>query len=353
MTVNAEEQGAVAGAEKGTAAGTAAAPKDQANGRRLSSIGSNLEPVALILVMIVVIAAFSIAKPHTYWALGNLQTILGSQALALVLALALIVPLLAGDYDLSIASTMTFSSMVVAVLNVQHHMNIGLAVLIALALCLVIGIVNAVMAVVLHIDSFIATLGTQTVLLGVVQWMSGDNTVTGTAQSLTNWTISNRFLGVSVMFYYGLGITLLMWLVLEYTPVGRRLLFVGRGQSVARLSGLRVGRIRSWAFIVSALGGGIGGVLYAGSYSSADPTSGASYLLPAFAAAFLGATTISPGRFNPWGTFIAVYFLISGVTGLQLLGADTYVQNLFYGGALVIAVALSILVKRRTASSRV
>lgn len=346
MTVNAEEQGAAAAVGK---ASTAAAPAAM---KRQSNLGFTFERVALILVMIVVVAAFSIAKPQTYFTLGNLQTILGSQALALVLALALVVPLLAGDYDLSIASTMTFSSMTVAVLNVQQHMNIGLAVLIALALSAVVGILNAVLVILLRIDSFIATLGTQTVLLGIVQWMSGDNTVTGTAQSLTNWTISNRFLGVSLMFYYGLGVTLVMWLVLEYTPVGRRLLFIGRGRSVALLSGLPVGRIRAWAFIVSALGGGIGGVLYAGSYSSADPTSGASYLLPAFAAAFLGATTISPGRFNPWGTFIAVYFLISGVTGLQILGANTYVQNLFYGGALVIAVALSIMVKRRTAGAR-
>lgn len=352
MTANAEQQGAATTADKAPAGAAPTTLKDLV-GRHPSRIGFTFERIALILAMILVIIAFSIAKPHTYFALGNLQTILGSQALALVLALGLIVPLLAGDFDLSIASTMTFSSIAIAVLNVQHHMAIGFAVLIALALCVVVGALNAVLVVVARIDSFIATLATQTVLLGIVEWLSGDNTVTGTSASLSNWTITNRFLGVSLMFYYGLGITLAMWLVMEFTPVGRRLLFVGRGRSVARLSGLRVGRIRANAFIVSALGGGLGGVLYVGSYSSADPTSGASYLLPAFAAAFLGATTISPGRFNPWGTFIAVYFLISGVTGLQLLGADTYVQNLFYGGALAIAVTLSMFVKRRSAGARV
>lgn len=80
---------------------------------------------------------------------------------------------------------------------------------------------------------------------------------------------------------------------------------------------------------------------------SADPLSGLTYLLPAFAAAFLGATSINPGRFNAWGSVVAVYFLVSGITGLTILGVDTYVQNLFYGGGLVIAVALSQLVRKR------
>jgi ribose transport system permease protein len=133
-------------------------------------------------------------------------------------------------------------------------------------------------------------------------------------------------------------------------PVGRRLLFVGRGRSVARLSGIHVARLRWGALVVSGLISAFAGVLYAGTLGSADPTSGLSFLLPAFAAAFLGATTIMPGRFNPLGSIAAVYFLVTGITGLQLLGVQTFVQQLFYGGALVLAVALSQLARRRSAS---
>ena len=93
--------------------------------------------------------------------------------------------------------------------------------------------------------------------------------------------------------------------------------------------------------------GAAAGVLYAGTMGAADPTSGLSFLLPSFAAAFLGATAILPGRFNPWGSLVAVYFLVTGITGLTLLGVESYVPNLFQGGALILAVVLSQLVRRR------
>jgi ribose transport system permease protein len=142
---------------------------------------------------------------------------------------------------------------------------------------------------------------------------------------------------------------MIIWYVFEFTPLGRRLLFAGRGRNVARLSGINVDRVRLGALISSGVISALGGVVYAGTTGAADPTSGTQLLLPAFAAVFLGATTIVPGRFNPVGSLVAVFFLVTGITGFQLLGAESYVQNLFYGGALVIAVALSQLARRRQA----
>jgi ribose transport system permease protein len=139
----------------------------------------------------------------------------------------------------------------------------------------------------------------------------------------------------------------LIWYVFTYTAAGQRLLFVGRGREVARLSGIRVDQVRAMTFLVSGVLGGIAGVLFVGTLGAADPNSGLSYLLPAFAAAFLGATSITPGRFNPIGSVIAVYFLVTGITGLSILGISTFVQDLFYGGALVVAVALSQVVRGR------
>jgi ribose transport system permease protein len=162
-----------------------------------------------------------------------------------------------------------------------------------------------------------------------------------------NNVIINRFLGIPAAFYYGLGLCIALWYVFEFTPLGRRLLIVGRGRSVARLSGMRVGRLRLGAFVASGVISAGAGVLYAGSTGGADPSSGTQLLLPAFAAAFLGATTIVPGRFNPWGSFVAIYFLITGITGLQLLGAQSYVQNLLYGGALIVGVVLARLAGQR------
>jgi ribose transport system permease protein len=142
-----------------------------------------------------------------------------------------------------------------------------------------------------------------------------------------------------------------MWLFLEYTTPGRRLLFVGRGRDVARLSGIRVDRVRALALLTSSVIAAVAGVMYSGMTGSADPLSGLQLLLPAFAGAFLGATSIVPGRFNPFGSMIGVYVLTTGILGLTILGIPSFVQNLFYGGGLVLAVVLSQLVRRRQPQS--
>ena len=195
------------------------------------------------------------------------------------------------------------------------------------------------------------TLGSSTFVSGVILWISNSQTISGVSNSLVNVVVVDRFLGIPLAFYYGIALGLVMLYVFEFTPVGRRLLFVGRGRSVSRLSGIRVPRLRWFALAMSGLISSFAGILYAGTLGSADPTSSLSFLLPAFAAAFLGATTIMPGRFNPIGSIAAVYFLVTGITGLQLLGVQTFVQQLFYGGALVLAVALSQLARRRDARS--
>lgn len=321
-----------------------ARPTDPAARRSFSDFA---QKYALIAVWAAVLIAFSVARPDTYFSSGNFQTIFGSQAVLLVLALGLIIPLTTGDFDLSVASCLTFSSMVLAILTVNKDWPLPLAMATVLLLGLLIGLINGGLVVLLGIDSFIVTLGTGTVLNGVVLWISGSNTVSGVPRVLLDWVITKRLLGISLAFWYGLILMIVLWYVFSYTALGRRLLFVGRGRNVSRLSGIAVGRLRWGALAASAVVSALAGILYTGTLGGADPTSGLSFLLPAFAAAFLGATSIQPGRFNPIGTFVSVFFLVSGITGLQLLGVESFVQQLFYGGALVLAVALSQIVRRR------
>ncbi len=310
-----------------------------------------VERYALLAAWGVTCVIFGILRPDTFPTTSNFTTIFGSQAILVVLTLALLLPLTAGDYDLSVAATMTLSAMTLAILNVNKGWPIGWAVVAALAVGLLVGIVNGALVVLLDIDSLIATLGSSTFIAGVVLWISNSQTISGIDERLIDVVVVNRFLGIPLEFYYGLALGLVIFYVFEFMPVGRRLLFVGRGRNVARLSGIRVARLRWGALAASGVVSAFAGVLYAGTLGSADPTSGLSFLLPAFAAAFLGATTIMPGRFNPIGSIAAVYFLVTGITGLQLLGVQTFVQQLFYGGALVLAVALSQLARRRDAPS--
>jgi ribose transport system permease protein len=308
--------------------------------------GEVAQRLALPAAWVLVIALFGTLEPDTFLTTANFQTIFGSEAVLAVLTLGLLFPLTAGDYDLSIASTLSLSAMVVALLDAQHGWPVWWAVLAALAAAAVVGVVNGSLVVLLQVDSFITTLGTGAFLSGVVLWISDSQTIGGVSQGLVDPVIVWDLFGIPLSFFYGLALCGVVAYVFELTPLGRRVLFVGQSRSVSRLSGVRVARVRFGALVASATISGLAGVLYAGTIGGADPSSGASYLLRAFAAAFLGATSIVPGRFNPWGSIIAVYFLGTGVTGLQLLGLASYVQQLFYGGALVFAVALAQLGRR-------
>jgi ribose transport system permease protein len=302
---------------------------------------------ALPVAWLVLIIGFGIANPGVFLTAATFQSMLGSQAVLLVLTLALIVPLTAGDYDLSVAGVLTLSAMMIAILNVQHGWPIWAAIGAALLMALVVGLVNGLVMVFFGIESLIVTLGMGTLLNGITLWASDSATISGISHTLVEFVIVKRFAGISLAFYYAIALCAIIWWLFEYTAIGRRLLFVGRGRSVSKLSGVRVGRVRVGALMASSILAAVAGVLYAGTSGGADPTSGATLLLPAFAAAFLGATSIMPGRFNPWGTAIAVYFLVTGITGLQLMGVQSYVQQLFYGGALLVAVALSQLARGR------
>lgn len=312
--------------------------------------GQTLEALALPIAWVAVVIVFGILKPDTFLTSANLSSILASQAVLVVVTLALIIPLTAGDYDLSVASVVGLSAMLVAILNVDLGWPVGLALLAALGAGLAVGLVNGAVVVLLQIDSLIVTLGMSTFVTGIVLWVSGSNTVSGVSQNLVRPIIVWRLATVPFEFYYALVVAVVVWYVFRYTPMGKRVLVVGRGREVARLSGIRVGTVRWGALACSATVAAFGGILYAGTSGAAGPSSGLELLLPAFAAAFLGATTIQPGRFNAWGTLIAVYFLVTGITGLQLMGAESYVQNLFYGAALVLGVAFSQVVRRRRAA---
>jgi ribose transport system permease protein len=294
---------------------------------------------------VAVIVLFGALEPSTFLTSANFQTIFGSQAVLAIVALALLFPLTAGDYDLSIAAVVSLAAMVTAVLNVNEGWPLAPAVIVAVAAGALVGVFNGAVVVVLGVDAFIATLGSSALVAGIVLWISDTSTIGGISGALTD-TATTTLLGLPLSFYYGLVLCALAWYVLEFTAPGRRLLFIGRGREVARLSGVRVARGRWLALVASATIAALAGVLYAGTTGAADPSSGASFLLPAYAAAFVGATSIVPGRFNPWGSVMAVYFLATGSTGLELLGAASFVQQLFYGGALVIAGALGQLLAR-------
>lgn len=304
---------------------------------------------AVLIVLLGFIVFFSLKLQGTFFTRGNFDTIVNSQSVLLLLALGLTLPLSVGEFDLSVASMLGFGSIMITYLAGTEHWGTLPAILAVLAIGALVGLVNGFFVVHFGVNAFITTLGTGTVLTGLTLYVSGGqilNGVPAAVTSFTGWT----FQELTSPVYVALGLAVLLWYLYEQTPAGRYLYFVGEGREVARLAGLPVARLRWLTFVGSAVIAAVAGILAAGQLGSSDPSVGPNFLLPAYAAAFLGATTIRPGRFNPFGTVVALFLLVTGVTGLELMGYSSWVEQVFNGTALVIAVTFARLVSQERAS---
>ena len=295
--------------------------------------------VSGIYIFIVLIGFYSITTT-TFLSETTLRTIASEQAITAILAMGLTVALAAGVFDLSIGGVMGLSNIIVARLMADAGMDPIFAVLITLAFALVIGLINGLLVTKAKIDPFIATLGMNSILLAAIAIVSQTKNILGVPQGFLD-VASGEFLGIPISVFYVLVLALILTYVLQMTPIGRRLYATGGGREVARLAGVPTDRYIIGAFMSSATIAALGGVLIVATVGTGSPAVGQSYLLPAFAAGFLGATQFFPGRFNIWGTVLAVYLLATGVKGLVLMGSDPWVTDAFNGLALIIAVGLS------------
>ncbi|SNS87029.1 ABC transporter permease [Rhodococcoides kyotonense] len=334
--------------------GTSAAPQTPQPGgddatpakppRRMPKLG--LDRFSGLYVWVAIIVLFAIWIPNTFMTEGNFRIIAGDQAITAMLAIGLIVPLAAGVFDLSIAGVMGFS---VAMVSYQLSQGISapIAVVTTLLCGALIGAVNGFVVVKLNVDSFIATLGMSSILLAGTYWVTDGKQIT---EGFTDGFLdmgSKPFLGLPLPFFYMIAVAIVMYVLLEKTPLGRYLYATGGNRQAARLAGLRVERIMFGALVTSATVAALTGVVLAAKLGTAAPDIGPSYLLPAFSAVFLGSTQIRAGRVNVLGTLIAIYLLATGVKGLQLAGAPSFVNDLFNGLALIVAVALAARTARR------
>lgn len=301
---------------------------------------------AVVGVWILFAVIFAILVPETFLTTGSFRTIFGSQAALVFLTAALLCTIIVGEFvDMSVASNFGLAAILVTVLNVNHGWNVWLAAAAALVVSTIVGAVNGWLVVKLGVNTIVVTLGMGTFLLGIALWVSNLMPVSGLPSWFSNIALFD-VAGLPISFFLGIILMLGFAYILKFTPLGRNMRFVGESREVSRLAGVPVTRVRFGAFTVAGLIAGIGGVLAAASTGGFDPGVSQSYLLPIFAATFLGTAILEPGRFNPLGTLIAVYFLATGVLGLQLLGATSWVSSVFYGGVLVVAVTLSTVLHR-------
>ena len=293
-----------------------------------------------LYVWAALIVLFAIWVPDEFLTSTTWTTLASENSVTTIVALGLVVALAAGAFDLSVGAVLGASAAMCAYLMVERSWNPVLAIVVTLLVGALVGTVNGLIVVRFKVDSFIATLGMSSALLAFTEWLTDNQQITGLPDSFKE-IATLKPLGIPIPFFYMLGIAFVLWYVLQLTPVGRFLYATGGSREIARLAGVQPERWVFMSLVTSAFVASIGGIIVLARVSGAGPTLGASYVLPVFAAAFLGATQFQPGRFNVWGTVLAVYLLGTGTKGLQLAGFEPWVDKLFYGAALIIAVALA------------
>jgi ribose transport system permease protein len=310
-----------------------------------------LERYFLALLFVAVIVVFSVMLPDSFATVLNFRNIVGNQSVLAILSLSAIIPLIGGQFDLSVGSVLGLTSIATASALSRFSAPLWVAVLVGPALGAAIGFFNGTLVARVGLNSLITTLGVATIITGAISWYTeGVSILTGIPLGLTDMG-SGVWLGLPRPLYCLAVVAVLVWYLIDHTPYGRYLQAVGSNPNAARLVGLDVRRITIMSFVTSGTIVGLAGVLEVAREGGANPQIGSLIALPVLAVAFLGVTSIHPGRFNVPGTLLAVFFLATAVSGLSLLGVDNWVESAFNGTALVAAVALSTIVGRRRAGA--
>lgn len=320
-------------------------------GRPRHRVGGVLHRYGLVGVFLLVIVIFSVLRPGTFPTAANASTIAATSAVVALLALGAMLPLTVGHFDISFGFQMGLSQALCAGLMIRQELSPVLAIALAMGSGVVVGLVNALLVVKLQLNSMVATLGVGILVLGFTQMYSDGATIIGEFPPLFVAMGRSTLFGVPLPLIIVLIVTAVIWFGLEYTATGRSWYATGANARAALLAGVRTDRAVIQAFVLCGLLAGAAGCLSVAILGASSPTVGLGELLPAMAGAFLGATAIRPGRFNAIGTTLAVYMLATGVVGLQQLGAAFYVQQLFNGAALLLAVILSAAGGRRSTST--
>ena len=305
--------------------------------------------IGAVYVWLGIIVLFSLWAPETFPSLATAKQILNSNAITALAALTITIPLAARVFDLSFAGVMTLTGVAVAHLIAKDGVPLIPAIALALAIGLGVGVINAVVVVVMRIDSFIGTLATGSLIAALITMVTNEVPITDAKLGGAFADIGQTNVGgVTLAVVYCAVVAVGIWYLLEHTATGRRLYATGFNPDAAKLAGVHIDRLRFMSLVASGGLAGLAGIVLASQLQSGSPTAGGPYLLPAFAAAFLGATQLKHGRFNAWGTIIAVLLLGTGTTGLALANAPQWAANMFVGVVLIAALAVTGIQRRAT-----
>lgn len=302
----------------------------------------------ILLALIVIFFSVLPASSRSFFSVANLTIVLANQSVIMLVAIALMFPLIAGHFDFSVGAMTVLAAVVCAGTNVRLGLPLAVSILLAIAVALGVGLLNGVLVARFGLNSFVSTLGAATLIGGLIQWYTGGQAIVGIDPALLQFG-SRQWFGVPRVVFVVLIVGVAAWYILGHTPFGRALYAIGSNPRSADLVGLPRTKYTLFTFAMSGLLAGIAGVVLTARTGGANPDAGTYLIFPALAAVFLGATAIIPGRFNVIGTVIGVLFVAVSVSGLTLAGAQNWVDAVFNGAALITAVFVSSYLRRRRA----
>lgn len=305
----------------------------------------------LVVLTVLLFAVFALWLPETFPTPLNFTLLASSKSVLLVLALAVTVPMVTGKIDLSVGySAGLWQVMVLSwqINGMDYRLAIGLAVVGGA----VVGLLNALLIELAQVDAFIATLATGQVIYAITMWYTGGQQVTDSDgrraalfDSITTWSLGP----LPGPFVIAVALGVVMWVLLQHFPVGRYLYAVGANPRAAELTGIRRRSCIVGAMVAAGVLAALAGVLLASRQAGvAQANIGPEFQMPALAAAFLGSTTIKPGRVNVLGTMLGVAITTIGISGLQqLLPGKFYLEPLFNGLTLIAAITIASVASRK------
>jgi ribose transport system permease protein len=313
----------------------------------------HLLPVyGLPILTLALIILFSILLPDTFPTVLNARSILSDKSVIGLLSLSAMLPMIAGRIDLTVGYGIVLWHVAAITLQVTYGFSWPAAVAITLLGGLISGLVNGLLVEVAQIDSFIATLGTGTILYSFAMWHTNGRQIMGTLPHGFLAINATWILGLPIGAFYVLAVAVVLWIITERLPVGRYLYAIGANPKAAALNGIPVRAYVIGVFVASGVLTAFTGVLLASKLRIGQASVGLEYLLPALVGAFLGSTTIKPGRVNVWGTLVGVLILAVGISGLQQFGAAFFVEPLFNGATLIVAIGIAGYAQRRRSAVR-
>jgi ribose transport system permease protein len=307
-----------------------------------------------IISLVVLVIVFSVGRPDVFPTVRNMFNILNQVSILGIIALGLTVAMVVGLFDLSIGAMATFGGYIAARLLMEIDSDsvwiVLLVILAVLLLAMLIGMINGALTSYLGISPIVETLAMSFIVTGVILGVSGGRTVNSSDIPMAFQMIGQeRIWGIPAPVLILAATAFVLWLFLEHTQSGRSMYAIGGNREAARLSGISFQKYALMAMAICAACAALGGLVAAANLGAGRPQGvGETYLLNAFVAVFIGASTLRPGKFHVLGTAIGV--LLIGVinNGLSTLGVPTFWQYIVQGTILILAlIAASVNSVRR------